>query len=151
MVCATDLFVFTIFLVASCLTVSISIWWKRNHRKRFLDVWNSSNQPKKICSNCFPFDHFVLKTQPRMDCRELNTVSLTYTVSPLKNVPQNSFTPELHGPVVLLYLLLVLFFIVQTSSVMLVDNLVVNLMAIVIFSDSGFPLSNHRNPDRFSH
>ena len=86
-----------------------------------------------------------------MDCRELNTVSLTYTVSPLKNVPQNSFTPELHGPVVLLYLLLVLFFIVQTSSVMLVDNLVVNLMAIFIFSDSGFPLSNHRNPDRFSH
>ncbi len=78
-------------------------------------------------------------------------VSLTYTVSPLKNVPQNSFTPELHGPIVLLYLLLVLFFIVQTSSVMnvedalrlgyLVDYLVVNLMAIVIFSDSGFPLS----------
>ena len=33
----------------------------------------------------------------------------------------------------------------------LVDYLVVYLMAIVIFSDSGFPLSNHRNPDKFSH
>ncbi len=65
----------------------------------------------------------------------------------------------MHGPIVLLYSLLVLFFYdanIYSNEygvllfLYLVGYLVVNLMTpIRHVSDSGFPLSSHKNPAKF--